>query len=126
MTPWARKPLLVGLWGIVALQIGAPLSLARQLDGDRGAVAGRVLVQFRADLSEEARRDVLDRFGLTRVDSLHPLDIALVEAPEHAEARELASRLSRLPSVLWAEPNYLCRAALAAPNDPAYHELIGD
>ena len=126
MVAWARKPLLVWLWGIAALQIGAPLSLATHLDGDRRAVAGRLLVQFRADLSEQARRDVLGRFDLTRVDSLRPLDIALVEAPEHADTRELASRLSRLPSVLWAEPNYLCRAALAAPNDPAYSELIGD
>jgi subtilisin family serine protease len=126
MRAWARKPLLVGLWGIAALQIGAPLSLATQLDGDRRAVAGRLLVQLRADLPERARRDVLGRFGLTLVDSLHPLDIVLVEAPEHADTRALASRLPRLPSVLWAEPNYLCRAALAAPNDPAYSELVGD
>ncbi|MCJ7823251.1 MAG: S8 family serine peptidase, partial [Armatimonadetes bacterium] len=125
MMAWARKPFVVGLLGIAALQIGAPLSLATRLDGDPGVVAGRLLVRLRADLPEQARSDVLDRFGLTLVGSLGPLDIVLVEALEESAPRELASRLSRLPSVLWAEPDSLCRAALAAPNDPAYSELIG-
>jgi len=126
MAAWARKLFVFGLLGIVPLQMSAAPLLAVQAHLGDKFVPGQVLVRFRDGLSDQARRDALSHYGLTCVELLYPLDIALVTAPEHSLAVELAPRLSQSPHVVWAEPNYRCRVALAAPNDPAYHELIGD
>ncbi|UCC69439.1 MAG: S8 family serine peptidase [Armatimonadota bacterium] len=126
MVAWARESFLFGLLGIVPLQISAvPLPAAQTRPG-QGFAPGQVLVGFRDGLSDRARRDAVGECGPSRVELLYPLDVALVTGSEHSPTGELTSHLRRCSDVVWAEPNYLCRVALAAPNDPAYHELIGD
>lgn len=126
MAAWARTAFLCALLGVAPLRTGAAPLLAARIPPADAATPGQVLVRFHDRLSDEERREALSRCGLSPLETLHGLDIALAAANDPSSAAELASRLRRSSAVLWAEPNHRCRVALAAPNDPAYAELFGD
>jgi len=124
MAARAKKLILVSFLCLIVLSIrpGHVAYAGPEYEGDRG----QVLVPFAAGLSDEERGDYRACHGLSRVLSLAGLDIELQTWRDVRSAAEIAAELAGSDLVEWAEPNQLCRVALAEPNDPAYHDLIED
>lgn len=89
-------------------------------------VAREILLQFRPDVSQETRRNLIAAHGLQVIRALRVRDklILKLRIPKGADPRELADRLRSLPEIEAAEPNYF-RYLHGVPNDPRFGELWG-
>ncbi len=113
----------IGLFCAVSLPFAAHAALAAQVGRGQDHAPGQVLVRLRERLSDEARRRVWAAHGLNHIVSLPALGVDLLASPNRP-SDGVPAELAASSAVEWAEPNYLCRPALAEPNDPAYHEMI--
>jgi len=125
MGPRARWGCLVGLAVAVGLGLSATAARAQQERWPPDCAPGRVLVRFRSGLTPEARHAFPAAHGLNRLASLPVLGVDLLASADRP-ANQLLADLASSPLVEWAEPDPLCQVAMAEPDDPAYHEFIGD
>ena len=123
MAAWARL-ILLGGWILAEFPLCASPGRAARVASCPGRDHGQVLVRFLPSLSDAARARFCRGRGLTRISRLPSLEIDLLAG--EGSAAEVIGELAGAPEVLWAEPNHRSRIALAAPDDPAYHELFGD
>jgi len=79
---------------------------------------GRLLVAFASETHAKQRSDVLATHGLESIGRLEKMDISIVRVPEGQEL-EIAERLSQLPAIHFAEPDYIVHA-LGDPDDTYY------
>jgi thermitase len=117
---------LSGLAAAVILQLCLGPGHAADAGRQQARVPCRVVVRLSASLPDEARRSLLASAGLTPIASINSLGVEVAAPAGSRDMPALLSDLRRLPDVLWAEPDSWCRVALAAPDDPAYHDCIGD
>jgi thermitase len=87
-------------------------------------VPGEVLVRFKPGVDRTARAAVVQERGATRKQWLRLPRTELLELPRGASVEVAVRELEAQPEVLYAEPNFIYRAALT-PNDPRYGELWG-
>lgn len=114
MSGWRRWLLAIvflwgwGLMGQASAQGGPPARVE--------FAPGEVLVQWR----EEARaaESLLARVDAARIDRIEALRVDRLRVPVGREL-EVIARLQADPQVVYAEPNYLARAAYL-PNDPSF------
>ena len=103
------------LAGLAALSV---ISVA--LGWTQEIVPGRVLVKFKSGVSESKAARILASESVRQVNQIDGIDVRVVSLPENANPRALAARLSNLPDVQFAEPDFIAHVCDLAPNDPAY------
>ncbi|MGC9400147.1 MAG: S8 family serine peptidase [Anaerolineae bacterium] len=81
---------------------------------------GELLIKFESGLSAQSAMQALRPYGASRDRALYKSPIELWRVPE-GEELALAEKLSALPQVAYAEPNYVVRALETVPNDPRYN-----
>ena len=82
-------------------------------------VPGEVLVRFQPELSPETAVGLAGDYRAQVVDGIPGLGVWRLWV-EVGREREMATALSALPQVLYAEPNYLAWAITEPPDDPLY------
>lgn len=82
-------------------------------------VDGEVLVKFRAGAQMAAPIDHA-RIGARPVETLRRLDVQRVALPKSVKIEQALAHYRSLPSVEFAEPNYIARHFQVTPNDPSY------
>jgi thermitase len=81
--------------------------------------AGELLVRFRSGATAQNRAAALAEAGGQQVRTLYNSDVELWSVPAGQE-QAIAAILADDPSVIYAEPNYIYRAADTTPNDPSF------
>ncbi len=120
------RPFLVWLLGYVSLQAcSAPVEGARATLGQQ-PLADQYLAQLDLTPLRRTRQEVASRFGLPSVYARGGLDVRVPGAGVQSRAHDILALLSQPTNIVLPGPSPVSRVALAAPNDPAYHELIGD
>jgi thermitase len=105
------------LAAVLAVLAATPASAADDYDADT------VIVKFAAGASNSQLDNLADRAGLgDAVDRVRRVGADVVTVSGDPAA--VAARLERSANVVYAEPNFILRAA-ATPNDPRYGELYG-
>jgi len=113
--------LLLFLFGVTI----QPLPAVAQADGANSPrpgvdfVAGEVLVQFSSDVVQAEALNALADLGVAPQEALSG-GLEVWSAPEGSEL-EVVKRLEALPSVVYAQPNYIYRMA-GAPDDTYYSQ----
>ncbi|MCX6566372.1 MAG: S8 family serine peptidase [Candidatus Aminicenantes bacterium] len=79
-------------------------------------VPGQILVKFKSDVPAAYRAATLVLNDSRAVGWISTLDVYTVQISADASVEEKAAAFAGDPGVLFAEPNYVCRAA-ATPND---------
>ena len=110
--PLARLTLVVTL---------AALALAPPAMADRAFVPGELLVRFERGVDGTERGELRRDQGLVFGRSLPLPGVQLVET-QGRSVGAAAAALERQPGVVYAEPNYVYRAA-AIPDDPGFDQL---
>lgn len=72
-------------------------------------VRGQVLAKFRPGVSEERVKEILDAQGAAAAERLGLPGVLLLRFPEDVSVADAVRRLSGLPEVEYAEPNYRVR-----------------
>ncbi len=115
---WILLVILLSLVFLPGHEIG---SAAEPPPGPRADfVPGELLVRFEPGLSAQSASRTLGAYGATRVRALYKSEVELWQVPT-GEELALEERLSALPYVAYAEPNYLVHALDTVPNDPFYN-----
>jgi thermitase len=86
-------------------------------------IAQQLLVNFKPEVSPDARRAARERYGANLIRLLNKSEVELWEVPEGQEF-DLVSRLSSDPEIDYAEPNFVYEA-LVTPNDPDFNKQWG-
>ncbi len=103
---------------ILALLLAQSAHARREAIAGASFVPGRIVVRFRDVTAPAQRAATLAEHGLMMERELAALGVTLLRVPSGRELA-IAARLSRDPSVVYAEPDYELRL-LAVPNDPYY------
>ncbi len=117
----ARSRALTALLAAVAvilttgLAIASPAGASPATTGS-GAVAGRVLVQYRADTPVETRASLERAHGLSKVRKLDRIGVEVLQTRPGDEAATIAA-LQRSGRVVFAERDGRTTAAAVTPND---------
>jgi subtilisin family serine protease len=99
----------------------APLSFPSILPASAAApetafVPGQVLIKFRPGVRGIGRMMAFASYNLRPIRRIPGLDVYAVRLLSGADVRKAAEELDLDPDVLYAEPNYICRAD-STPND---------
>ncbi|HEX2058433.1 MAG TPA: S8 family serine peptidase [Actinomycetota bacterium] len=110
---------------LVAAGAVAPAALASpepvgDVDPEREHVPGELVVRYASDAE---RADVREEHGLEKIEPLALPNTELVQV-EGASVADAAAAVTAEPDVVYAEPNYVYRAA-SVPNDPLFPQLWG-
>src|SRR5262249_45285895 len=107
----SRRLLACGCLALLALAAAGPAAA-------KGAPYSRstILVKFRTPRAAEA---IAGRLG-DRVLGTTLTGVAVVGLGRKDEVKRKVRQYAALPAVLYAEPNFRARGALAAPNDSSY------
>ena len=81
---------------------------------------GELLIKFEPGISAQGATQMLGGYRATRIRALYKREVELWRVPEGQELA-LAEKLSALPNVTYAEPNYRVYALDTVPNDPFYN-----
>ena len=84
-----------------------------------GYVPGQVLVKFKGGTSETLKASIHKLNGAKAFKQARYGGYAVADFARNANVARVVAAYRRNRSVLWAEPNYLCRAQMV-PNDPLY------
>lgn len=84
---------------------------------------GELLVKFRAGQPRASVRAALQRVGGSTIKQFPRIGVTHVRV--QGDVLERAAELSRQPSVVYAEPNYIVHAIETTPNDPSFDQLWG-
>jgi subtilisin family serine protease len=87
-------------------------------------VPGEVLVKFKSGASITSMNKLHSVLGAGKIRDLRHLGIHQMKLPEDVTVEEAVQVYRSDPSVEFAEPNYIVKAA-AAPNDPGYSQQWG-
>jgi len=85
-------------------------------------VPGELVVGFQPEAAASAMTDVAAAIGGTPLRRIPQISAQVFRVPQADSVQSLADRVTKLPGVRYAEPNYRRRVLLADPNDPAYSE----
>ncbi len=114
--------------GALVLLIAALPAPARAVVGQEPASpaeAEGILVRFKAGTADRVRRQVLAAAGCAESRRFRLVDgLVLARVNAGASRATAMARLRASASVVYAEPNFVVRAA-AVPNDPRFPELYG-
>ncbi|MDQ3952433.1 MAG: S8 family serine peptidase, partial [Actinomycetota bacterium] len=105
--------------GLVVPAGAAPEALGPD-HGERDYVPGELVVRYAGSAE---RSEVRREHGLDKIESLALPNTELVQV-EQGRVAEAAAEVTADPDVVYAEPNYLYRAA-SVPNDPLFPQLWG-
>lgn len=83
-------------------------------------VLGELVVGFLPEAAASAMTDVAAAIGGTPGRRIPQINAQVFRVRQTDNVQSLADRVTRLPGVRYAEPNYRRRVLLADPNDPAY------
>lgn len=104
--------------------LGAPAAMDRAPAAEAAssptAVAGEVLVKFRAGTSPTGRQELLASLGLTEMEYVEDLRLTRARLPQGLALDAALAALHSSPRVEYAEPNYLFHTTII-PNDPLYN-----
>jgi hypothetical protein len=125
MVAWARRAYLILFLGLAAVQMSIGPGGAVGLEGGQTRVPGEILVGLTDGFPSPAHSRWLAARDLILVSSIPALGIELLQHGGSRDSADLVTLLESDAGVAWAEPNGLCRVALAEPDDPAYHEFLG-
>lgn len=128
---WQVATTLGALVGSLILAAGAggagsPAGAKTPDAGSGQWVPGQILVRFQPTLGRAARLSLLEEQDAEATQSLSAAvpGLWLVNIAEGQSVPEAVEAFEGVPSVVYAEPNYL-RHLLATPNDPQYGTLWG-
>ncbi|MFO0980781.1 MAG: S8 family peptidase [Planctomycetota bacterium] len=82
---------------------------------------GEVLVKFKS-ASDAAAASA--KLGATVVEELRQIGVSRLQLPQNVSVDQAVAEFKRLPSVVFAEPNYIAHASLI-PNDPSWGSQWG-
>ena len=115
-----RKAISISAIAVAVAMTAAPAAPAAAPAYDRDTV----IVKYRPGVDPREREPLADRAGLGRtVERLGVADAQLARVD--GEPLAVAERLERSRKVAYAEPDYVFRAAAAAPDDPRFDRLWG-
>src|SRR5262245_40332262 len=122
MRTQTRHSLRLTLLAILALAPFAVVSPAQAGDEDAAPdfVPGRALVRFRRGASPASEAAALQAHGARVEEVLPELGIVVLALPPQASPRAFAHAFAGLPSVEFAEPDWLYAAEDVTPNDDSY------
>ena len=115
LNKWTRR-LLAGL--LISGTVALPQAASAAPDEPRW-VAGQILVAPRASTGQADFEAILQRQGGRSKGRLGPLDVHVVEVPEHAEVA-VATALARNPGIRFAELDLLVKPDITTANDTYY------
>jgi subtilisin family serine protease len=104
--------------------LGAATASASPTPAARAFVPGELLVRFKPRVGETLRAHVLREEGVARNDRLALAGTAVVRLAAGQSVDAAAEAFEQHPEVLYAEPNWIYRAAVI-PNDLRFGELWG-
>jgi len=87
-------------------------------------VPGDLIVQFKAEVTQQARRSVLRSLRLRTTAELLGTRALHVKLPKRANTLRIAAALRQRAEIEYAEPNYY-RYLDGVPNDPRFGEMYG-
>ncbi|QEG01721.1 Thermophilic serine proteinase precursor [Stieleria maiorica] len=87
-------------------------------------VADRIVLAFQPGVSVVQRNQILNQNGLELSKEFDSIDAIVVKTQPGADIPAEVSRLSQLPEVKYAEPDFLYTTSLV-PNDPLYPSMWG-
>lgn len=92
--------------------------------GSAPFVAGRVIVGFNDNLTEQQQNLLLQAEQLNLIKRFSTINAVVVEIPDARSVASVISLLKNLPQVKYAEPDYI-KTLTRRPNDPSYPEMWG-
>ena len=110
-----------------AAESPAPVASVAAEEGVAGAyVPGRLIVRFADDIVGADVDALTGRLGLRLRRRFEQLNVALLETvDEGLDLARVAASLEALPSVLYAEPDYILSAESVQPDDARFDEMWG-
>jgi subtilisin family serine protease len=87
-------------------------------------IKDEVIVKFAPSLSAASVQSILSSLNAKTIDIIPAIGIRQVKLPSSLSVNDALAALKKSPQVLYAEPNYICRA-FAKPNDPLFARLWG-
>jgi subtilisin family serine protease len=133
MTPrrLRRSPDALVVFGLLAAALALTRPVATQDRGSRAtvridgaeAVAGEVLVKFRATLDEANRQQLDNQIDADQHEQVGSVGVRRIHSRSY-DTQTLLGFLRTDARVAYAEPNYIVHA-LATPNDPRFSSLWG-
>lgn len=112
----------LAIWSVTAiatlsLSVGLGRAANAQLPGSK--VASRVLVQFRANVSEDAAQHIIAATGAKQIDKLSGIRVRILNLPTGADEEAMVRAFAKRPDVEFAETDTVLRPA-NTPNDPQF------
>ncbi len=87
--------------------------------GEEDFVADTIILEFEDNIADVTRTSLLMQQGLELIKEFNTIDAIVVGTEPGVDILDAVERLSDLPQIRYAEPDYVLRTDLA-PNDPQY------
>jgi len=105
---------------LIAGFVMAPSVNSAKMDDDQPYAPGRLLVKFRNGVTNEKKKDVLDKHNAKVEAELGGIGVDIVSLPSGLSEKELEKLLKKQDEVEFAELDYLVAPDAVTPNDPLY------